>query len=171
MWRFPPARPMAGWCFIPTPRAITERLGKMKAAAKANGGSPSASSSRTMTPRKRRAGNPQTPSSKHKLEQNGVQLETVDNESRLAKRGYVKQESTDFDLTIDLQNSTAKSPSKRARTSLQPPQDMVEYRSDDENGLYESSASEHVSSPRAVKTENDYGNVLNGGELCSEDYA
>lgn len=161
----------------PTPRAITERLVRMRAQVRASGtgnfsiGSGKASA--TSTPRKPRApsnksaGN--TPASakrkrsdiddsaansKGDAGDDDMKIDTPSKKEK-PKRGHVKKESNDSEITLPDLGAVPATPTKRIRTPATCPAGMVVYLSEGENKSIESSSSEYVPEG-SVGQENEY---------------
>lgn len=157
----------------PTPRAITERLVRMRAQVRASGtGNFSIGSSKgsaASTPRKPRAKSAATTPGSGKRKRsdananesvNGdgdeeMQADTPSKKQQKPKRGHVKKESTSSEITIPDLDTIAATPAKRTRTPAAHPSDMVVYQSEGENKSIDSSASEYVPE-ETVGQENTY---------------
>ncbi|PGH17704.1 hypothetical protein AJ80_04712 [Polytolypa hystricis UAMH7299] len=145
---------------IPTPRAISERIGKIKSIAKANGATftPKRGGAKTATPRKAANDNATTktpPSAKRSLVlaiKDEVSMLSIkpDPETSPNKRVRIKEEDYETDESLAaMEELIARTPSKRAKRTPALPAGMTIYANEteeDEDGeeAYESSGSEFV---------------------------
>ncbi|KAL1848079.1 hypothetical protein Plec18167_008776 [Paecilomyces lecythidis] len=176
----------------PTPRAITERLVRMRAQVRSSGTGNftigSGKGSAASTPRKPRAsGNKSaatTPGSgkrkRSDVNTNGsangdddgdedMNVETPSKKQQKPKRGHVKKESNDSEITIPDLSTIEATPSKRTRTPAACPPGMVVYQSEGEEKTIESSASEYAPEG-SVGQENSYIKDLDE-EMDVQDWA
>ncbi|PGH33824.1 hypothetical protein GX50_03393 [[Emmonsia] crescens] len=148
----------------PTPRAITERLAKIKAQIKnGNGPTPTSTPKKLATPTSRKR-----TSAKRKhgdVINASAGTENIKTEAFISPTSNVnniKHEYTDFsDSSIDgmAVSMTMRTPSKRARVAPPLPAGMITYNEDtDDDVQYESSASDFIH-PAKIEVDNGYGNV------------
>lgn len=125
---------------MPTPRAISERIARIKQMAKGNGTSAPTTPKKSATPRKR--GSTQlTPSARHSSTQITDQ---TDGDAHDAEKMRVQKEAADIGSSM---GAIYETPTKRARTTSVPAPGMVAYEIDDEtdrDAKYVSEASDYA---------------------------
>ncbi|PGH06044.1 hypothetical protein GX51_02635 [Blastomyces parvus] len=146
---------------IPSPRAITERLVKIKARVKAgNGQSPNSTPQKPATP----SSHNRTSAKRKRADDASTGQENIKAEalSPTPSSKHIKQEYADYSASpidgVDM-SMTMRTPSKRARVAPLLPSGMTTYSEDTDNeAQYDSSGSEYLC-PTKTETSNYYDNI------------